>query len=43
MTCPPTVGFARTAKLIDLLDEMESLTDPEGEERAARFVRESAP
>ncbi|HXH50591.1 MAG TPA: hypothetical protein VNM47_14720 [Terriglobia bacterium] len=37
-----TVGFERTAELIALLDEMESMTDAEAEERAARFIRESA-
>ena len=37
-----TVGFERTAELIALLDEMESMTDAEAEERAERFVRESA-
>jgi len=34
-------GFARTAELIALLDEMGNLTDREADVRAARFVRES--
>ena len=37
-----TVGFTRTAELIALLDEMETLTDAEAGERAAQFIRESA-
>jgi hypothetical protein len=37
-----TVGFKRTAELIALLDDMESLADVETEERTSRFIRESA-
>ena len=37
-----TMGFLRTGEFIDLLNEMESLTDAEAEKLAARFVQESA-